>query len=146
MGNEDVAFPLKNILPGAEAESQLASAEDAQLLIKISFLEKVRLRRIHIVSSDAEGDEETVPATVKLFINSMTLDFSNAESEEPLEVWNFAEDEGKAHTISRGGTKFNVVDSLQIFIEDNAGAEVTKIKHIDLFGQTVDTGEKHWSV
>jgi len=145
--NQSTDFPVKNILSGADPEALLASDDDdPQLLIKVSFLEKVRVAGIHIIPSDKEGDEETFPATVKIFSNNMSLGFSEAESEPALETWELSVDAGAVHALQHGGAKFKNVDILQIFVESNAGADITKVKSLHFYGQPVDTGEKHWSV
>ena len=74
--------------------------------------------------------------------------FSEAESEPPLETWEFLEEkeEGKPHTFQMGGAKLRNTQRIQISVETNAGAEVTKLKQLELYGQPVDDGKKHWSV
>eukprot|EP00927_Polykrikos_kofoidii_P079800 TRINITY_DN76619_c0_g1_i1.p1 TRINITY_DN76619_c0_g1~~TRINITY_DN76619_c0_g1_i1.p1 ORF type:complete len:195 (+),score=42.16 TRINITY_DN76619_c0_g1_i1:69-587(+) len=145
--NQDPKTPISNVLSGAAPEALLCSEDgDAQLLIKLPFLEKVRVAGVRIVPSDAEDDADACPQTIKVFANLMSMGFAEAESEEPFESWELAEDGGEAHAFKHGGSKFRCIDSLQIFVEDSVGNEISKIKHIEVFGQPVDTGEKHWSV
>ena len=70
---------------------------DAQLLLKLSFREPVKLRGFRLLSTsapssasvateNADGNTESAPHTVKLFVNAPNLSFSDADSLTPTET------------------------------------------------------------
>lgn len=135
----------------------LESDADEQLIISVPFTGIVRLHSI-LVRSTAD---DSAPKTIKLFKNKDNLDFSSAtelpataEFQHPLGVGGQEgqeiEEDGDAlasasssislesegiveYAVSRA--HFSNLTNLTIFVEDNHGADTTKILYIGLRGE-----------
>ncbi|PRP80720.1 thioredoxin-like protein 1-like [Planoprotostelium fungivorum] len=131
----------------------LESDADEQLLIKIHFMNEVRL---HSFKLTAQLDGRA-PKTVKLFVNMPDMDFSDAEKEKPVQTLTFKEEDyqevfhGKVRKNTNGeepqrrfGTtlknleyvKFQKVYTVTIFIVDNVkGGDTTALTSLQFFGK-----------
>merc|ERR1711915_6789 len=82
--NEDPNFPVSNLFqPNKDLVLKSDESVDHQLLIRIPFSGPVKLGGIKIYA-DAESDG--APQVVKIFQNKTALGFSDAESDEPVQV------------------------------------------------------------
>ncbi|KAA8905392.1 hypothetical protein TRICI_005310 [Trichomonascus ciferrii] len=127
-----------------ETSHVLESDVDEQLLIFVPFTGLVRLHSLLVRTAN----DEQAPNTLKLFKNREDLDFSvaaelapTAKFEHPYGVGGCAGesvaaggDEGIAeYALNRA--HFSNIQNLSIFVEDNHGAETTKILYIGLRGE-----------
>jgi len=128
--NQANGFPVENVFQ-PNTELQLHSDSDHQLLIKVSFRSPVKINSIRVLG---EMQDETAPKTIKVFQNKNHIGFSEAEDEEPTQVLNLTEDHLKGKAYELRFVKFQSVTTLQLFVEDNFGAEVTKISRIEFLG------------
>lgn len=115
----------------------LESDADEQLLIHIPFNQAVKLQGLVVKSSATEG---RAPKHIKLFTNRASLGFSEAADFPAIQEFDLSEQdakEGKLLTLKF--VKFQAVNILTLFIEDNQGAETTLIHKIAVFGSS---GEK----
>ncbi|KAG2454424.1 hypothetical protein HYH02_001444 [Chlamydomonas schloesseri] len=110
----------------------LESDTDEQLLLNIRFQQRVRLSALVIKAVD----EAKAPKTVKLYVNRPHMGFSDTGSVPcaqelvltPAQV-------AKGDPLPLKLVKFNNVDTLSVFIEDNQGGEeTTKLCKIALMG------------
>ncbi|GLI62682.1 hypothetical protein VaNZ11_005358 [Volvox africanus] len=115
-------------------ELYLESDTDEQLLLNIRFTNRVRLQSIVIKATD----EAKAPKRVKLYTNRPSLGFSDTSSVPCAQEIELSPAQlAKGDPISLKLVKFNNVDVLSIFIEDNQGGEeTTKLCKIALFGTT----------
>ncbi|KAK1295760.1 PITH domain-containing protein [Acorus calamus] len=136
--NEKSSHPIANALKQGYREDDglhLESDADEQLLIEIPFTQVVKLHSIIIMGPEEEG-----PKTVKLFANKSNMDFSNVNDFPPSDSVTCTIDNLKGKPIILKYVKFQSVNSLKIFIEDNqSGADITKVQKIILYGVTVET-------
>ncbi|KAN0128521.1 DUF1000 domain containing protein, partial [Lactarius tabidus] len=134
--NEVEGHNLKSILANKTrntTDAYLLSDTDEQLLLNIHFNQRVRIRSIVLHTADPrEG-----PETIKLLVNRSAIGFEDVEDEQQVEqVLEVPEDtirEGQPIVLRY--VRFQLVDSLHIFIESNHGnVEQTRIDSIDILG------------
>jgi len=118
-----------------DVPGELKSDCDEQLLIRTAFTQPIRL---HSIRFDAGGDVEEAPKTVRLFVNvTNPLDFDDAESApatQELELESSSLDK----PIPLRFVKFQNVQNLTVFIQDNIGdKEQTALSRLQFIGQTV---------
>ena len=78
-------------------------------------------------------DQGAIPSCIKLFTNRVSLGFGDAENLAPLQV--ISRDELLTNeVVPLRYVLFQNVVSLQIFVEDNMGAEKTEIASVDILG------------
>eukprot|EP00919_Chromeraceae_sp_WS-2016_P080669 GHVR01190666.1.p1 GENE.GHVR01190666.1~~GHVR01190666.1.p1 ORF type:complete len:193 (+),score=41.66 GHVR01190666.1:22-600(+) len=132
----------------------LSSHDDPQLLLKISFRSPVKLSGIRFIyynsSSNNDDDNGTLgcaPRNVKLFTNKMSMGFSDAESDSCLQQFELTEQIlQEQQIVPLRLVKFQNISSIQAFIEDNHGGEVTMISRVELFGTPSDSmNMKDWA-
>jgi len=159
--NETEAGSVKNILRPWEKrldpEPVMVSDADEQLLIFLPFYSAVKITSISVIGSGGEQN----PKTMKVFLNSETMDFPTAEATEPVQTWELVSDNSKGEveyptkitkfqnvrtvgwdgTISRlmqmdrlSRNLFDIGAQMWIFISDNFGAEETSLQYIGLKG------------
>eukprot|EP00607_Mallomonas_marina_P002900 CAMPEP_0182430064 /NCGR_PEP_ID=MMETSP1167-20130531/36485_1 /TAXON_ID=2988 /ORGANISM="Mallomonas Sp, Strain CCMP3275" /LENGTH=144 /DNA_ID=CAMNT_0024614675 /DNA_START=72 /DNA_END=503 /DNA_ORIENTATION=+ len=117
--NQHSSFPFTNLFVGDET-LYLKSDVDHQLLIHLVFQTYVRLHAISII---APGDD-SAPTGIKLFTNLSSPGFSDAEDLEPAQILNVGPDDFlPGNKIGVKIVKFQQVNSLSIFIEENNGEE-----------------------
>jgi len=127
--NEDPDHPMQNIFN--EGASFLQSDADHQLILNIPFQQPTGITGLRIWSED-----EAAPALLKLFINNETFGFDDAEASAALEEVRLSMDDVmQGMPIPLKLAKFRNVHSLQIFVEENHGADVTRIRRLDILGQ-----------
>ena len=129
---------------------------DPQLLIKLSFREPIKLRGFKLLSTAAaaasstaasasvqsenpDGNTESAPKTVKLFVNSPNLSFADTDSTPPTECVVLAgEDVGGVREVKVKFVRYQNVTGLTVLVEDNMDdAEVTVIHRLELIGATI---------
>jgi PITH domain len=84
---------------------------------------------------------EENPSKIHIFINRENLGFEDCDDvnpEQTLELTAADLKEG-ADPLPLKYVKFQRVKSLTLFIEDNAGGDITSLGGIKLFGRTVET-------
>lgn len=126
--NENTAHPVGNCF--LDDESYLQSDADHQLLLQISFSEPVHVSGIQLTASGEEA-----PSSMKLFINQPNFGFDDCENEAAVENLTWTQGDVKNGTVlPLRITRFQNVHSLQIFVEENHGAEVTRIQRLRVLG------------
>ena len=140
---------MQSILTGNGVLRSDASV-DAQLLLKLSFREPIKLRGFRLLSTstsasssveveNADGHTESAPKTLKLFVNSPNLSFADADSLTPTEVLTLSKaDCAGDREVRVKFVKYQHVQSLQLLVEDNQDdADVTALHHLELIGATI---------
>lgn len=79
------------------------------------------------------------PTTVKLFVNRENIGFEDCDDIEPTQQFELTADDLKENgkEIMLKFVRFQRVKSITIFVEDNAGAEVTALGALSFSGKTV---------
>lgn len=136
--NEAEGHNLKSILANKTRNittNYLLSDSDEQLLLNIHFNQRVRIRSIVLHTSDPQEG----PKLIKLLVNRSAIGFDDVQDAEESQVAQVLEVSDK--TIREGQpivlryVRFQLVDSLHIFVESNHGdVEQTRIDSIDILG------------
>ncbi|CAE8594047.1 unnamed protein product, partial [Polarella glacialis] len=140
--NEDKEHPVAACMDGSDAVLASDRGTDNQLLIKVQFRVPVKLQSIRIVGNSEDG---SAPQTVKLYLDKVNMGFEDTEEAGVQELTLTAADVDKGEPIPLRFVKFQSVKSLQIFVQDNFGSDVTKIKRLEFLGQpTSNMDMKDW--
>lgn len=141
--NQDQHHPVENAFRSDDEELVSDIETDPQLLVKVQFKQAIKLSAIRILGNVEDG---SAPRSVKVFQNQPDIGFQEAEDGVALETFNLTEpqlNEGK--DIAVRFVKFQNVNCIELFITDNYGAEVTKIKQIQFLGvPTQSTNMADW--
>jgi len=140
--NQDDSYPVSGAISG---ESGLRSDPDVdhQLLIKLGFQQPIKLKAI---SFHGTSGDETAPKVVKIFQGHMDMDFQEADEQEAVQTLDLLESQVDAgDPITLRFVKFQHVSTLQLFVQENFGADVTSIAHIQFWGTVAETVDmKAW--
>lgn len=142
--NQDDAHPVTNAISKslADAESvadavlQSDPDVDHQLLIKLGFRQPVKLKAI---TFRGKTEDESAPQTVKVFHGQMHIGFQEADDQQAVQTLSLSAsliDAG--HPITLHFVKFQHVTSLQLFVQSNFGAEVTRIEQLQFWGSPAE--------
>jgi hypothetical protein len=117
------------------------SEADPQILVKVKFTEKVDCHNLHFYPKKSQDVSASPPRIAKLFVNQMSLDFSDVDAAVPaisFELpFEYDEEGEKPFTVSLSGAKFSRISSIQIFLEDNFGTDFTCLGHVRIEGSIV---------
>lgn len=133
--NEDIAHPVRNVFTGDESIF-LRSDCDPQLLISVPFQNPVRLNGLSL-HFRPDIDAESIPSEIRLFINRVSLDFSDAESLPSIQTI-YKDEIVNGKTIPLKYVSFQNVFSVQLFVVDNRGAPVSELGSIEFFGSLAE--------
>lgn len=149
--NQDDAYPVTNAVSRYVADAERLAGEnlqsdpdvDHQLLVKIGFQQPVKLRAITFRGTT---EDETAPKDVKVFLGQKDIDFQDAEEAEPLQFLEISAAQIDAcDPIALRIVKFQHVSTLQLFVQSNFGADVTRIERLEFWGLPAETVDlKGW--
>jgi len=139
--NQDATHTIASaFVPGSDRFLSSDPDVDQQLLIKVQFRQPVKISAIRITAVDA--GEESAPASIKIFQNKNHIGFGEAEDEEPTASLTFSSEEVNGQVEKQVPfVRFQNVTSLQLFVGENHGADVTKIAYIDFLGQPAEKSD-----
>jgi hypothetical protein len=155
---------LSAVLTGG-GETAMRSDCDEQLLIHLPFMGAVKLHSLQIQSAEGArraacrpllpfhqltlacalsplDSRAALPKTIKLFKNQTSMTFDDVDSIPPTQVIEISPSDVKhgSVTIPLAFVKFQCVQTLTIFIEDNLDdAEVTQLSKLQVFGMPLQT-------
>ncbi|TYZ65665.1 hypothetical protein PybrP1_007036 [[Pythium] brassicae (nom. inval.)] len=131
--NEHPSHPFGNLFIG-DHTLQLKSDADEQLILHIEFQDAVKLHSINIVAPVGES----APRVLKLFANRSSLGFSDAGDIEPTQTIELTDDDlDPSKEVELRFVKFQRVQSITLFVEENNGAEETVISSLKLIGERI---------
>lgn len=142
--NQDDAHPITNAisrsLAGAESVAGNALQSDPdidpQLLIKLAFRQPVKLKAI---TFRGKVDDESAPQTIKVFHGQMHIGFEEADDQQAVQTLSLpASLIERGHPITLHFVKFQHVTSLQLFVQSNFGAEVTRVEQLQFWGSPAE--------
>eukprot|EP00931_Biecheleriopsis_adriatica_P079496 TRINITY_DN52912_c0_g1_i1.p1 TRINITY_DN52912_c0_g1~~TRINITY_DN52912_c0_g1_i1.p1 ORF type:complete len:311 (-),score=63.31 TRINITY_DN52912_c0_g1_i1:156-1088(-) len=150
--NQDDAHPVTNVIGrfGSEESASLQSDVDVdpQLLIRLNFRQPVHLKALCFKGCSTDG---SAPKVVKLFQEQprggQDLGFQEAETTMPSQKLELsAADVDESKPVQLRYVCFQNVTALQIFVECNFGAEVTRIEQITFLGMPAEVANiKAWT-
>ena len=128
-----------------EGKGVLQSDDDHELVIKIPFTTKVKIKALIIIG----GENGTAPKKLKLYNDLANVDFSILEENEPTQVLDVAEDNflladspSPCIEYPLKLSKFQNVGTLTVGIDENYGAENTEVRYIGLKGENLNQQSK----
>eukprot|EP00826_Nyctotherus_ovalis_P051891 TRINITY_DN6515_c0_g1_i2.p2 TRINITY_DN6515_c0_g1~~TRINITY_DN6515_c0_g1_i2.p2 ORF type:complete len:160 (+),score=47.94 TRINITY_DN6515_c0_g1_i2:47-526(+) len=127
--NLDPSTPLTNALKQDNDTLVIQSDTDPQILIHIAFLNTVKVHHLRIKAKD----DGTGPRKVKVFSNRINMGFSDAEEQKADQEFTLMPKDYSTD-IELKYVKFQRVDRLTIFVEDNHGAPKTVIQKLEVWG------------
>lgn len=134
---------LRNLL---SCPSRVVSDADAQLLIKLKFIDKIDCNQLVFDppscgsdGTDNISDEISNARLVRVFVNRPEMDFSDLgdggeNGISPATSFELPFEFAEPFVANLVGTKFTRVSSLQIFIEDNFGTDKSQIGKLSIRG------------
>jgi len=129
--NQDQAHPVTNAFEAGDAALASDESTDHQLLIKVQFRVPVKLQSLKIIGN---AEDETGPQTIKIFQDKVNMGFEEAEEEQAIQEIALTAAELGGQSCQLRFVKFQSVTSLQMFIQENFGASVTKVQRIEFCG------------
>merc|ERR1712137_1005250 len=143
--NQDDEHPLPCALKTPAADGDVAADAvlqsdpdvDSQLLIKLGFLQPVKLKAI---TFRGHVDVDSAPKGMKIFLGHMNLDFQEADELAAVQTFDLSEEQVRsAEPMMLRFVKFQHVTTLQIFVHSNFGADVTRVEQLEFWGTPVDS-------
>mmetsp|Transcript_3672 Transcript_3672/g.6804 ORF Transcript_3672/g.6804 Transcript_3672/m.6804 type:complete len:195 (+) Transcript_3672:65-649(+) len=136
--NESPNFKHTNLFIG-DSTLGLKSDADEQLLIHIVFQDTVKVHSIKLGEYNRGVDPELNPTRILLFVNRESMGFEDAEAVEPTQVIELTAADLKedAEPVKLIFVKFQRVRNITMFVEDNAGGEITALGSLKIFGRTL---------
>jgi hypothetical protein len=138
--NVSAAFPMSNLFIG---DSRLGCKSDAdeQLILHISFSEFVKVHSIKLTEFNRGMEPELNPTLVKLYVNRESMGFEDCEDIDPTQTLHLSAADLKedAGPIPLKFVKFQRVRSITVFVEDNAGGEISALGMMNFFGRPIHT-------
>eukprot|EP01108_Squamamoeba_japonica_P008660 TRINITY_DN7749_c0_g1_i1.p1 TRINITY_DN7749_c0_g1~~TRINITY_DN7749_c0_g1_i1.p1 ORF type:complete len:216 (+),score=19.52 TRINITY_DN7749_c0_g1_i1:124-771(+) len=117
----------------ARDESLQSEEDDPELIVHVPFTSCVKIKSITICG----GSSENSPKNVRVFVNRDDVDFSNASDLEPTQALELIDDvnvQADAEYKLRAA-KFQRVQSVTLFFDENFGADETEIYYIGFRGE-----------
>ncbi|KAK0747511.1 PITH domain-containing protein [Apiosordaria backusii] len=121
-----------------EAEPEVESDADEQLLVNIPFTGQVKLHSILLRTSDSDS----APKTLKVIINRDDVDFGVAEEVQGTQEFELSQT-SEVQEIAVRRARFNAVRRISLFFPDNFGdgdEDVTRISYIGFKGEWMQLG------
>ncbi|KAA0193147.1 Thioredoxin-like protein [Hyalella azteca] len=134
--NQNSDHPYTNAVFSSSDDTYLESDADEQLILSLEYSQHVKVHSLRI-----KGPADTGPKNVRLFINQpYAMDFDSAMNNIAAQELTLTEKDLKGSLIKLKYVKFQNVQNLTIFIQDNqSGDEVTRINSIQVIGSPVQT-------
>lgn len=120
----------------------LLSDVDAQILIKLKFIDKVDCGRIVFYPVESVPEETSFARRIKLFVNKPEMDFGDVSDTAGAAEFELGESGESPQGFPLAGSRFARISSIQILIEDNwKDTDVSVIGRIGLEGLLTPTYE-----
>ncbi|EEF45809.1 expressed protein, putative [Ricinus communis] len=135
--NEAVAGSVKSVFKPWEqrldfsGEYLESNDGDPELLVYIPFSPDVKIKSISIVG----GADGTSPSKMKAFINRDSIDFSDAQSMQPVQEWDLVENLQGVLEYQTRFAKFQSVSSITLHFPDSFGGDTSRIHYIGFKGE-----------
>jgi len=138
--NESSQYPMENLFIG-DTRLGCKSDADEQLILHIAFQEFVKVYSIKLTEFNRGAEPADNPTTVQVYVNRCNLGFEDVDDVEPTQTLELTAADLKedADPILLKFVKFQRVRSITLFIEDNAGGDVSALGGLKLMGRPVAT-------
>jgi len=132
------SFPMTNLFIG-DTRLGCKSDADEQLILHVAFNETVKVHSIKLTEFNRGIDPELNPTLIKLYVNRESMGFEDCEDIEPTQTFELSSDDLKegSKPIILKFVKFQRVQGITIFIEDNAGGGCSALGMLNIFGRPV---------
>lgn len=138
--NQKDEHPVQSIFE--DNDSFLESDADEQLILSFQLSAPCRIHSLafQCTFTSETAPEASGPKTIKLFTNQQSLDFDEAESQAGVQTLTLTEEQlVSGEPVALKYVKFQSVNTLSIFVQDNQGdTETTGITALKLYGQPKD--------
>jgi len=140
--NQKSSKPWTNLFDADEA-MVLQSDDDEQLVLVVQFTAQVRIWGVNFSGPKTDAR----PTIIKTFINQPNMTFGDVDDVKPTQILKLTADDMDKNTITTlNFVRFQRVNSIVLFIEENAGAEETILSRLSLIGQpTEEMDIKAWA-
>ncbi|CAA6672819.1 unnamed protein product [Spirodela intermedia] len=128
--NESVSGSVKSVFKPWRGFLE-SNDGDPELLVFIPFTSDVKIKSISVVG----GTDGTSPSKMRAFINRDGIDFSDAQTMQPVQEWDLAENLHGLLEYQTRYSRFQSVGSLTLHFPDNFGGDTTQIYYIGLRGE-----------
>jgi len=138
--NVSSSFPMTNLFIG-DTTLGCKSDADEQLILHVAFHEFVKVHSIKLSEFNRGIEQELNPALVKLYVNRESMGFEDCEDVDPTQTFHLSAADLKedAKPIPLKFVKFQRVRSITIFVEDNAGGDISALGMLKLIGRPIQT-------
>lgn len=136
--NESSQYPMENLFIG-DTRLGCKSDADEQLILHIEFQEHVKVYSMKLTEFNRGSEPENNPTIVHIYVNRCNLGFEDVNDVEPTQTIELTAADLKedADPILLKFVKFQRVRSVTLFIEDNAGGDVSSLGGLKLMGRTL---------
>jgi len=136
--NEASGFPMTNLFIG-DTRLGCKSDTDEQLILHVAFNEFVKVHSMKLTCFNNSANPEENPTMVKLFVNRESMGFEDCDDVDPTQEFELTAEDLKedAKPLLLKYVRFQRVRSITIFIEDNAGGEISALGALKFFGRPV---------
>lgn len=95
-----------------------------------------QIKSLELIEFNEGRDPECNPSKIHLFVDRENLGFEDAEDVDPTQTLHITTEDMKKPILLKF-VKYQRVNSLTLFVEDNQGGEVTAIGGLKLYGWPV---------
>mmetsp|Transcript_9312 Transcript_9312/g.13592 ORF Transcript_9312/g.13592 Transcript_9312/m.13592 type:complete len:191 (-) Transcript_9312:299-871(-) len=138
--NESSRYPMTNLFIG---DSRLGCQSDAdeELILHIVFQEFVKLKFLKFTEFNQGAESDLRPTRIHIFVNRNNLGFEDIQDVEPTQTLELtaADLSENADPIELKYVLFQRVKSITLFVEENAGGEVSALGGLKILGRTTAT-------
>lgn len=137
--NESSRYPMTNLFIG-DARLGCQSDADEELIVHVVFQEFVKLKSLQLTEF-LPLQPEMRPTRVHLYVNRNNLGFEDIQDVEPTQTLDLtaADLAENADPLELKYVLFQRVKSVTLFVEENAGGDVSALGGIKFMGRTVAT-------
>jgi hypothetical protein len=116
-----------------ETENSIESDADEQLILFVPFTSMIKLKSIGILGPN----DDTAPASVKVFINRDDIDFDSVDSITPIQEFDLVREcpSDFLPEYQTKLTKFQNVRNVTLYFDENFGADTTILNYVGFKGE-----------
>jgi hypothetical protein len=95
-----------------------------------------QIKSLELIEYNEGRDPESNPSKIHLYVDRENLGFEDADEVDPTQTLHLTTEDMKQPIVLKF-VKYQRVNSLTIFIEDNQGGDVTALGGLKIFGRPV---------
>lgn len=138
--NESSQFPMENLFIG-DTRLGCKSDTDEQLILHLAFREPVKIASVKLTEFNRGAEPDINPTTVHIYANRTNIGFEDVDDVEPTQTIEItaADLKESSDPILLKFVKFQRVRNITLYIEENAGGDVSALGGLKILGRTVAT-------